>query len=119
MDIVRIDKIFPHQPPEIDDGNREYKLKLHNYSKIHKIASQLRYRLYEGDGKALYILGVSDSGKSWGVEFNDLNKSLKYLQQACSDLSRDSGEIVEINKIRVYQGICPDYFIATVRVVKN
>jgi GTPase len=106
-------KSFPHQPPEIDEGNREYKLKLTREHKIHKIATQLRFRLYEGEGKALYLLGVSDGGKSWGVTLEQLYDSIDYLQQACLVLT---GDCVTMDKIRVYQGQCPKYYVATVRI---
>lgn len=111
-----IQKEFPHQPPENDEGNREYKLKLTQAHKISKIATQLRYRLYEGDGKALYLLGVSDGGKSWGVELEQLYESIEFLQRACAVLENDSTVKITMEKVRIYQGRCPKYYVATVRI---
>lgn len=106
-------KEFPHQPPELDEGNREYKLKLTQNHKIQKIATQLRFRLYEGEGKALYLIGVSDDGKSLGLRLDILQESIKYLKQACDILTKES---VKIDKIRIYPGKNPDFYIATVRI---
>ena len=111
-----IAKEFPHQPPEIEEGNREYKLKLTRDHKLHKIASHLRFRLYEGEGRALYLLGVSDGGKSWGVTLEQLYDSLEYLHRACIQLERDSETPITVEKVRIYQGKCPKYFVATVRI---
>lgn len=115
-----INKVLPHQPPENDEGNREYKLKLDNLKKLYRIVSQLRFRLYEGDGRALYIIGVSDCGKSLGIEEKSLNDSLQYFQQACQTLTQESGDHIEIVKIRIYQSSStPRRLIATVRVINK
>ena len=65
--IIHIDKILPQQTPEKEEGNKEYKRYLKckkNYEKefIEKRASQMLYRLIEGKGKAIYLLGVDDNG---------------------------------------------------------
>jgi len=109
-------KIIPNQPPEIDEGNREYKLKLTCNHKIHKIATQLRYRLYEGEGKAVYLIGVSDDGKSDGLDISQLSDSINYLIEACQILSKDSGDNIQIEKIRIYHGKTPNSFVSTIRI---
>ena len=35
----------------------------------------MKYRLYEGNGKAVYLIGVTDSGKSIGLSENDIYSS--------------------------------------------
>ena len=112
--IIHIQKDFPNQPPEKEVGNKEYKWKLipdsyHNvFKKKNKIASQMKYRLYEGNGKAIYLIGVTDSGRSVGLCQNDIYKSIKFIN--------DSAEIIKTNidKIRLYKK--GSNFIATIRL---
>jgi hypothetical protein len=63
-------------PQEIEKGNVEYKLYVTS-ARIAKRTSQLKWRLAEGHGEALYELGVSDglyefSNKNrWTISRND------------------------------------------------
>ena len=118
-------KIFPSQPPEKDFGNKEYKLHLlfnekkHKKKKslnkfnmfINKRGTQMLYRIYEGDGKAIYIIGIDDSGKNIGISEKQLNDSLENIKI----ISRNIG--AEIKSVRIYNGYQGN--IATVRVYKN
>jgi hypothetical protein len=69
--------------PECDEGNIEYKLKLVDVDddRFDRLVTQLRYRLTEGLGEALYELGVGDDGKPHGLDENDLNESLSTLRR--------------------------------------
>ena len=60
---------FPRQPPEKDTGNREYKrlLYLKNRKNFPQKATQMLYRIYEGNGDALYLLGIEDNGEIGNV----------------------------------------------------
>ena len=51
-------------PPEPQLGNIEYKLKLINPSKqrFEHLVTQMKWRLREGQGEAIYEIGVSDCG---------------------------------------------------------
>jgi GTPase len=62
-----VKKLIPNQPPENDYGNREYKYKIDDHD-IDKLATQLKYRLTERAGKALYFLGVFDNGQTVGID---------------------------------------------------
>ncbi|MHA2168996.1 MAG: GTP-binding protein, partial [Candidatus Kariarchaeaceae archaeon] len=70
---------------EADDGNVEYKLTLKEKSedqkRLEELASQMRFRLYEGTGEALYYLGVTDDGNPKGISEKELNESIASLQQ--------------------------------------
>lgn len=60
-----LDKLFNnHLPPEPQFGNIEYKLKLISPSKqrLDHLVTQLKWRLNEGNGEAIYEIGVTDSG---------------------------------------------------------
>jgi GTPase len=99
------EQIMPDQPPEDDMGNREYKLKInparhqdHAY-RCQKLATQLKYRLIEGDGRALYMLGVKDCGKAEGIDVDDLLTTLYVIFKMCI-IIEDS----IVNSIRFYKG---------------
>jgi GTPase len=80
-----IDNIFA---PEKDDGNIEYKWKLVNLTdnRIEKLTTQMRYRIAEGSGEALYEIGVADDGFPKGVnegEYEESFNNLKKLAEKC------------------------------------
>lgn len=65
-DSESLDKLLGnHLPPEPQFGNIEYKLKLINPSKqrLDHLVTQLKWRLNEGNGEAIYEIGVTDSGR--------------------------------------------------------
>ena len=77
--------MLKHLPCESDEGNIEYKWKLVNNItsyKINKLASQMLYRLHEGDGTAIYYLGVKDNGNTDGINIYELNRSFFNLIEA-------------------------------------
>ena len=41
-------------------------------NKINKRASQLKFRLDEGNGKCIYLIGVRDNGENEGIEIEKL-----------------------------------------------
>ena len=115
---IFIDKKFPRQLQEIEIGNREYKISLDysNYKKniINKIlskkATQMNYRLYEGAGKAIYIIGIKDDGTPTGINSNELILSIYFFNEIVN-LSN-----ANFNKIRIYKA--DKGFIFTIRVNK-
>jgi GTPase len=70
-----------HIIPETDDGNKEYKLKLLSSSSIENIATQMRYRIEEGCGEAIYTIGVTDSGGVIGLTEEEYKTTLEILEQ--------------------------------------
>ena len=77
---------LPNQPPELYFGNKEYKISLNFKNKnlkniFEKKASQMLFRLNEGDGKAVYLIGVEDNGISKGISLDELNISLQNLKK--------------------------------------
>lgn len=75
-------------PPEPQLGNIEYKLKLINPSKqrFEHLVTQMKWRLREGNGEAIYEIGVSDSGHLHGLSEADMNSSLMCLNQMARKL---------------------------------
>jgi GTPase len=132
-----IDKILPKQKRELATGNREYKIYLDlerepnkeikkkrdlpekeiNYlrylkleKKINKRASQLRYRLEEGHGRALYIIGIKDDGTPEGIGIEKVFKSLNFLFKMA--------EIIHANikNLRIYKGNLEGSHVITARI---
>ncbi|XP_052861170.1 GTP-binding protein 2 isoform X2 [Anopheles cruzii] len=75
-------------PPEPQLGNIEYKLKLINPSKqrFEHLVTQMKWRLREGNGEAIYEIGVSDSGHLHGLSDSDMSVSLHTLNQMARKL---------------------------------
>lgn len=97
-----------HLGQEIEEGNVEFKLKLVDPSpeRLEHLTSQLKWRLAEGQGEALYELGVEDNGFPRGLPPEELNKSISTLETMAKNLAAEAsvvcrrqgkeGEIVEV-----------------------
>ena len=115
--IVYVDKEFPVQPKENEYGNKEYKWKIiptdsnkMNF-KCNKLASQMMYRLHEGDGKAVYIIGILDDGTPIGLNQNEVYNTINMFDNITNIIDCD------INKIRMYNK--NKNYILTFRVSKD
>ena len=135
--IEYINKCMPLQKKECFFGNREYKIYLDNesedslktkikknkskdiidnlkniknVSKLNKRASQLRFRLGEGSGKALYMIGVTDTGKTDGIDIETIYTSINYLEKMVAIIN------AEIKNIRIYKGKCEGKYICSSRI---
>jgi len=69
-------------PPEVEEGNIEYKLKLINPtdSRLEHLITQMKWRLKEGCGEATYKIGVEDDGNCAGLNDVDLESTLSTLR---------------------------------------
>ena len=67
---------------EKDDGNIEYKRELLNLDEetINRRITQMKYRVYEGLGEALYFIGVTDNGILLGLNKDEYYKSIENLE---------------------------------------
>ncbi|XP_033101158.1 GTP-binding protein 2-like [Anneissia japonica] len=86
-------------PPEVEEGNIEYKLKLINPSacRFEHLVTQMKWRLREGHGEAIYEIGVEDSGLLAGLNDADLQASLHTLRKMAHKL----GATINILRQRV------------------
>jgi len=82
---------------EIEEGNIEYKLQLINLSagKIEQLASQMKWRINEGNGEALYIIGISDNGFPEGISNEYLNESHRSLKEMTKLIKAKASVICE------------------------
>ena len=71
-----------HIEPEPQQGNMEYKLKLIDPSPVRfqHLVTQMKWRLAEGAGEALYVIGVEDDGYLTGLPEEQLDTSLRTLE---------------------------------------
>jgi hypothetical protein len=69
-------------------GNVEYKLHLINPSsaRFARLVTQMKWRLLEGGGQAIYELGVADSGALVGLVPDDLRASLNTLHAMAAEI---------------------------------
>lgn len=74
--------------PEVERGNIEYKLKLVNPSpaRLERLVTQMKWRLQEGLGEAIYQIGVEDNGFLFGLNEADMSQSLKTLEEMATRL---------------------------------
>lgn len=85
--------------PEIYDGNTEYKLKITDLDqeKLIKRMTQMKFRVEEGCGEAIYYIGVSDDGKALGLNQKEYDESVSNLKLMASKLEYSVTKLVETN----------------------
>ncbi|KAJ3614278.1 hypothetical protein NHX12_017852 [Muraenolepis orangiensis] len=78
-------------PPETEEGNIEYKLKLVSPTpqRFEHLATQLKWRLQEGGGEAVYQIGVEDNGMLVGLSEEDMKASVHTLQRMAEKVGAD------------------------------
>ena len=93
-----VDDDYTYLPPEPQMGNIEYKLKLVNPSatRLEHLVTQMKWRLREGNGEAIYEMGVEDSGIMTGLSEEDMDSSLDTLQE----MARRLGATVQVLRQR-------------------
>jgi len=74
--------------PEVEEGNIEYKRHILHPSneKLERLTSQMRWRLNEGNGEAIYIVGIEDDGHLTGISDAEMQRSKEMLEFIASKL---------------------------------
>eukprot|EP01135_Chromosphaera_perkinsii_P000755 Nk52_evm43s151 gene=Nk52_evmTU43s151 len=87
-------------PPEVEEGNVEYKLKLLGVLplRLEHLITQMQWRLKEGNGEAFYKLGVADTGAIIGLTEKDMEETVGNIRSMAKRLGV-SAEIVERNPV--------------------
>ena len=69
-------------------GNIEYKRYFNQKDKhrCEKYITQLNFRVNEGGGKAIYLIGVNDDGSIYGLSDTDISINIRYLEVMCIQL---------------------------------
>ena len=91
---------------EKDDGNIEYKRELLNLDEdtFNKRMTQMKYRIYEGFGEALYFIGVTDDGKLIGLNEDEYKQSVNNLELIAKRIDCTVLKISESNKKNQFVG---------------
>ncbi|XP_049592663.1 GTP-binding protein 2 [Syngnathus scovelli] len=81
----------PYLPPEVEEGNIEYKLKLVDPtpSRFEHLVTQMKWRLQEGRGEAVYQIGVEDNGMLVGLSEDEMKASLTTLHKMAEKVGAD------------------------------
>ena len=76
-------------PNESYGGNIEYKLHLKyvNNNKYEKYSTQLKYRILEGRGTAIYIIGIHDNGYVIGINKSEIDNTIKKFNYICNNVN--------------------------------
>lgn len=86
--------------PENDNGNVEYKRHLSsqdiyiNSSRFHQLVTQMKFRVSEGNGLAIYYLGIEDNGYSYNLSKVEKIISMKNLKKIVKYLDYQIGKVI-------------------------
>lgn len=117
-----------HLPQEVEEGNVEYKLKLVNPSpeRFEHLVTQLKWRITEGMGEAIYEIGVEDDGVPAGLSEEDLAASIHTLERMAKQLSADvtiirkrDGESGKVAEVLVRRYATEEFLEIRIAVVGN
>ena len=80
-------------------GNVEYKLKFEymNDLKIKKYATQMKFRIIEGNGEAVYLIGVQDNGQIIGLPKSEVEYSIDILKKIAQEIDSCIKQVIKIN----------------------
>ena len=83
--------------PEKEEGNIEYKrLISNNKSRLEALASQMKWRLTEGNGECYYYIGIEDNGTVSELGRISLLKSLRNLKKVVDIIE---SKIIKIERL--------------------
>ena len=71
---------------------------------MEKKATQMLFRIYEGKGKAKYLIGIKDNGEAVGMDYFKTLNSLYFLLKISLKINAN------INKLRFYKGHMDIFF---------
>lgn len=97
---------------EVEYGNVEYKRKISNDEKrLPSLITQLVWRLNEGHGEAIYMVGLNDNGSPYKLSQIEFEISIETLSKMCNVAC---AKIINIKNI-----ICNECCIYKVKIVSN
>jgi GTPase len=84
--------------PEDDNGNIEYKRYLINLdeNRLEELATQMKWRLTEGNNEAIYYIGIDNDGSIYGLNEDEKNESIKNIIKL---VEKNNAEIIKIEEM--------------------
>ncbi|MBK5112428.1 MAG: elongation factor 1-alpha [Candidatus Heimdallarchaeota archaeon] len=113
---------------ESEEGNIEYKLKLidPNATRFEHLVTQMKFRLQEGMGEAIYEIGIEDNGYPKGLSVKELKLSIETLKKMALELNADitvlrerEGEIGTVAEVLIRKFAEEDFLEIRIAVVGN
>jgi GTPase len=85
--------------PENDEGNIEYKRYLVNLDelRIEQLSTQMKWRIAEGEGQAIYYIGINDDGTPYNMTACEKKESLNNFTTL---LNKNNAEIINFDIIK-------------------
>lgn len=103
-----------HLPKENDDGWIEYKTKMCQFQnpehRINRLTTQMKFRLYQGNGVAIYNLGYLDDGHPHGMSQPILLDSLNNFFKIAKDAE---AEVRSMNILKGKYGYCVNIYLVS------
>jgi GTPase len=98
--------------PEIEEGNIEYKRILKNdKNRIEEYTSQLKWRVKEGQGEAIYYLGIEDDGSFYNWNDKEKNQTIQVIKKMVNNANL---RIAKIEKIYYNIDTTKNYYFKAV-----
>ena len=118
-------------PPENDEGNTEYKRHLcseelksfdSDYNiRFQQLITQMKFRLGEGNGIAIYYIGVEDDGSFYGISKEEIKKSVDVLKKMVThiDAKVDSILLDNYNDYNYIKAVIKDKVKSSIKPEKR
>jgi elongation factor 1-alpha len=101
--IESIDELY-YLDPENDLGGIEYKLII-NAKRLEGLQTQMLFRLREGQGQAMYRLGIMDDGLAVGLIEKHFQESFRNLEKMATNLDAEAKILTKDNVGRTLKGL--------------
>jgi GTPase len=113
--------LFCQEPSE---GNIEYKRNLEKFTRVkfEKYSTQLKYRIIEGNGKAIYIIGINDNGNVYGISKETISYTINLVNYISSNIDSYINYILKckyLNKQFLIFSIVANFDISTLPFICN
>jgi len=106
--------------PEIEEGNIEYKRFLNNdENRLEEYMSQLKWRLGEGNGEAIYYLGIQNDGTFYYWSENEKLQSINMIKKLVNKANLRIAKLEKINYIEEKTKKKNNYFKVVIREIET
>ena len=117
IDNLDLVKHFKLDISEFKYNLNDFNYQKFNYTKLNKYlnkkASQMSFRLLEGNGKAIYLFGVEDDGSILGLTHLEIEITFLLFSKIVNLIG------ATIKKIRIYRTMMDNKFIMSIRIYSN